>query len=1326
MVRSGTWPALLATSPPRTPAVAPAAARLLLLVALLSLASAVCNVRGTGIPPPTEDLPFPVSTWAITPVADDSPSTGPVGLCDHMQAFDPGTFSMVIMHGDDASSNTSPLMWHLDASSDGELRWTQLDPAAGGTPPAPRTSGVFALQNVKRTTAAGVTTYAQHLFQYSGDEDEARSEADWTLDRSMSRVSSGAGQFTQSDDDTWALRSGDVETLVDGEVLPRSQGWLAANASLLADASAPQTYVPSMAWMDFAWMWTSTQPASAFQPHTDVPPPSEALLVFGGTVVADGGVDTNNTWIANFTGSTDGFPRWYEAFTTGERPPPMSGHKVAVVRGELWMFGGYLCTTDGDTSLGGQECYNRDVYTLGVNPHAANYLEWRVFRWVDHPEQAALWPRERAWHTMSAYQDRYLIVFAGNVIEQSASTFWLNDVSLFDCVRMRWLPLPVRGTLPHVMWSNSVSVLEGKSRGQSDRFVSVGGCTTNGWYMLDTWTLRLGEGIRAANCTLVGPAIEAPIVAGTPTWFEIHTVSHDGEMIAWGTGLEFSVFVGGRDASTGLLGQVDSVVEELGGGVYRVNFTAASGEQYGCTQLTSNVQIVVRLDSVLVPGAPFNVPIVPASVSAATIWGPSSVTQLASANSVAVRGHASSFAVYPQDVHGNPVLLVEEDIALDSLVAGSTPSALELVARRNRTGGLQTALFTVLVDGAASSTVRISDLSLSDGGLAIHYVAPDKESFSLTILYSGSPITGSPFTVTPLSNMDVADAMNIGFIALGFVGLVCLLALLVLVLVKRNDPRIRASSPNFLVLIVLGAIVGMLAMLMPASPRISWAGGMSAASCQAYAWLLGLGFSTTFAALMAKTWRIARIFTSKQIRVVSLPDRELMKPVLGAIIAEALFNTLWTLINPLGVEISYLSNNPNVPLYVCSSDNLQVWQGVTFLVKMILVVWAVKLTSSIRSAPGDFNESSALGAALSNIALCGVVLIPLVFFEALEQSPAALYLLKQMVTFWCFLFSPAIIILPKLLESRGTAGGLVVGSHLATHVKSHGSDDAEGQVLEMVTTTAATGPGNRPGQPSGGTLVTKPSHLQVVGAAAQGNRRWATPASGLNNRKSADFAVTRELNRALVAGTLAPQAANGNGTLRPRLSSASAFPSVASPSDVALASPSGPVGGTAATTANSSIASGSHGEAGANRLPAFPVPVVSNAHGAVAAEHSHLHSRRVSKRGTSSDLGARFNGEIITVPVHSSSGNSSNAANSNASPHPSSSPRPGTRRVASGSVSGFFEQGGGGGGGAAPSVSASPNSALASPSAAAADSGNEVVSLTVDQTPVVVLHRAPS
>jgi hypothetical protein len=36
----------------------------------------VVVVDAAGIPPPSADLPFPVSTWAVRPIADDSPSTG--------------------------------------------------------------------------------------------------------------------------------------------------------------------------------------------------------------------------------------------------------------------------------------------------------------------------------------------------------------------------------------------------------------------------------------------------------------------------------------------------------------------------------------------------------------------------------------------------------------------------------------------------------------------------------------------------------------------------------------------------------------------------------------------------------------------------------------------------------------------------------------------------------------------------------------------------------------------------------------------------------------------------------------------------------------------------------------------------------------------------------------------------------------------------------------------------------------------------------------------------------------------------------------------------
>jgi hypothetical protein len=317
-----------------------------------------------------------------------------------------------------------------------------------------------------------------------------------------------------------------------------------------------------------------------------------------------------------------------------------------------------------------------------------------------------------------------------------------------------------------------------------------------------------------------------------------------------------------------------------------------------------------------------------------------------------------------------------------------------------------------------------------------------------------------------------------------------------------------------------------------------------------------------------------------------------MKPVLAAILLEVLFNVLWTVIDPLRVTISYTSGNPHVPLIVCSSSHLQAWQGVTFLIKMVLVVWAVKLTSSVRSAPGDFNEASALGASLSNIALCGVVLLPLVFFEALEQSPTALYLLKQVVTWWCFLFTPAIIILPKLLEARN-ATGLAGASQLGggggggggnTHIKSQGGSD-EGQVLNedggaggggrlggsYAVIGTSTTLGQRPGHSSLGKVVSK---ITAANASANANannnnnnanaRRWASPP----NRKSTEGpALSALVSRAVgapvtttttVTGAVANSHAtnNSNSTaLRGRGSSNTNVPSVTSPSDVVRTKP---------------------------------------------------------------------------------------------------------------------------------------------------------------------------
>ena len=158
------------------------------------------------------------------------------------------------------------------------------------------------------------------------------------------------------------------------------------------------------------------------------------------------------------------------------------------------------------------------------------------------------------------------------------------------------------------------------------------------------------------------------------------------------------------------------------------------------------------------------------------------------------------------------------------------------------------------------------------------------------------------------------------------VSLLACVAALAFIVVNRASPVIRAASPWFCAIVVLGCTL----LLLSNYGLLSLA---SDASCAAHVWLLTFGYTLTFATLFSKTFRIwsddtqpenawgvilhicvlgarkprtadaacclicdplcRRIFTLSKLRMVKIRDRQLLLLVGAFLAVDILLNSIW-------------------------------------------------------------------------------------------------------------------------------------------------------------------------------------------------------------------------------------------------------------------------------------------------------------------------------------------------------------------------------------------------------------------------------------------------
>ena len=114
------------------------------------------------------------------------------------------------------------------------------------------------------------------------------------------------------------------------------------------------------------------------------------------------------------------------------------------------------------------------------------------------------------------------------------------------------------------------------------------------------------------------------------------------------------------------------------------------------------------------------------------------------------------------------------------------------------------------------------------------------------------------------------------------------LALIVMFIVYRAHPVMKASTPLFCVLMALGGL------LMQSSV---FATGLyvTTTCCQAQVWLLTVGFSMLFGALFMKTYRVWRIFNAgKKLMKVAITNRQLLAALSLLLSFDIILNIVWS------------------------------------------------------------------------------------------------------------------------------------------------------------------------------------------------------------------------------------------------------------------------------------------------------------------------------------------------------------------------------------------------------------------------------------------------
>ena len=210
------------------------------------------------------------------------------------------------------------------------------------------------------------------------------------------------------------------------------------------------------------------------------------------------------------------------------------------------------------------------------------------------------------------------------------------------------------------------------------------------------------------------------------------------------------------------------------------------------------------------------------------------------------------------------------------------------------------------------------------------------------------------------------------------------LAVMAIIMKYRNLRVMKASSPVFNIIMLIGLLLIALGsatfVIVPTSTN---------AVCQMRIGVASMGMITVVAPLFAKTYRIARIFDNKKLKAISLPDRDLLRPTFALIAVQGLLVVAWLVAGGKNAPHFTIVRVDDGDTYwevpTCSESNAGL--GATVVLYGVLLGVGAWFAYRSRKAPIMFNESIQVLACIAFLVGYSALLIPLFFMIKSVRTP---------------------------------------------------------------------------------------------------------------------------------------------------------------------------------------------------------------------------------------------------------------------------------------------------------------------------------------------------
>lgn len=337
--------------------------------------------------------------------------------------------------------------------------------------------------------------------------------------------------------------------------------------------------------------------------------------------------------------------------------------------------------------------------------------------------------------------------------------------------------------------------------------------------------------------------------------------------------------------------------------------------------------------------------------------------------------------------------------------------------------------------------------------------------------------------VVPLAEIYVryTDGVAQAFVIIAAIAAAFIVAATVMVFVfyRRGHLVIKYSSPPFMYIINVGAMVLCIAVFIMGGTR------PGLGNCDAALWLTALGVNAIYAAILAKAGRLWYILNrAAKLQKVTLPNRVLLLAFAIQIVTTLIILILGTALKPFeAINVTDLRLPPNTIYVYCRPQGGSLWPIALVVYQGALAAVGLFFAFKTRHLFDELNESREITMITYNMLFVGIVIILLLYITG--GTPHAMYAIEVVGICWFVIVTLVILYFPKIyhlvtgtsmysndstamMGRAGTRGtGTPTSGYSKTSVRaSQPSQGSQNSSSVVVTEGSSTGSGPKKSSPS--------------------------------------------------------------------------------------------------------------------------------------------------------------------------------------------------------------------------------------------------------------------